>query len=191
MKIVGLSGTNGAGKDIAGDILKKDFGFGFVNVSDFLRQEAGKRKLEPTRENLRMISAQWRREFGVGVLVDMAVDFMKNSGQKLTGIVISPMRNSGEAQRLKEIGGTLVWVDAQPRLRHERIMSRSRDAESVMSYEKFIANENAEMSNAGDEAGLDMAEVKAMADVTIMNDGSLDELKRNLIKKLGLPPSGL
>jgi hypothetical protein len=47
------------------------------------------------------------------------------------------------------------------------------------------------MSNAGDDAALDMAQVKAMADVVIMNDGSLEELKQNLIKKLGLPPSGL
>lgn len=186
MTIIGLSGTNGAGKDAVADILKKDFGFGFVNVSDFLRQEAGKRKLEASRENLRTISAQWRREMGVGVLVDMAMDYLKSSGQNYPGIVISPMRNSGEAEHLKELGGKIVWVDAAPRLRFSRIASRGRDKESTYSYEEFIASERAEMNRSGDEATLDMADVKAMADITIDNSGSFEELKRSVAQKLGL-----
>lgn len=184
MLTIGLSGTNGAGKDVVAEILKKDFGFGFVNVSDFLRQEAKKQNLEPSRENLRTISAKWRRDMGVGVLVDMAVDFLKSSSQNYPGIVISPMRNSGEAKHLKEIGGRLVWVDAQPRLRYERVTSRSRDGESQMSYQQFIDAENAEMASSGDEATLNMAEVKTMADITIENDGSLEELKQNIQKAL-------
>jgi dephospho-CoA kinase len=186
MLIVGLSGTNGSGKDEAARILVKDFGFGFVNVSEFLRMEARKMKQEPTRENLRAISAKWRRELGVGVLVDMALDYLKRTGKNYPGIVISPMRNSGEAKHLKEIGGKLVWVDAQPRLRFERVTDRGRDAESHLSYEEFVAAEEAEMRNAGDENGLDMAEVKAMADIVIENNGSVEELKRNLTEKLNL-----
>jgi dephospho-CoA kinase len=184
MIIVGLSGTNGAGKDAVADILKKDFGFGFVNVSDFLRQEAGKRKLEPSRENLRIISAQWRRDMGVGVLVDMAMDYLKD--QAYPGVVISPMRNSGEAQHLKELGGKIVWVDAEPRLRFSRIANRGRDKESTYSFEEFVASEQAEMNRSGDEATLNMADVKAMADITIDNSGSFEELKRSVAQKLGL-----
>lgn len=190
MQIIGLSGTNGSGKDEVAQILVKNFGFGFVNVSDFLRQEAKKRNLEDSRQNLRTISAQWRREMGVGVLVDMAMDYLKSTGQSYPGVVISPMRNSGEAQRLKDLGGKLIWVDAMPRLRFQRVASRGRDKESTYSYEEFVASEQAEMNSSGDEATLDMAEVKDMADIQIENNGSLEELKNTIAQKLGLP-SGL
>lgn len=189
MKIVGLSGTNGSGKDEIAQILVKNFGFVFVNVSDFLRQEAGKRKLEPTRENLRTISAQWRRQMGVGVLVDMALDYLKTTSQNYSGVVISPMRNSGEAQHLKELGGKLIWVDASPRLRFSRIANRGRDKESTYSFEEFVASEQAEMNRSGDEATLNMAEVKNIADISIDNSGSLEELKQSVAQKLGLTTS--
>lgn len=186
MIIVGLSGTNGAGKDEVAKILVNDYGFGFVNVSDFLRQEANKRNIEPSRENLRVISTQWRRQMGVGVLVDMALDYLKSTGKSYAGVVISPMRNSGEAQHLKDLGGKIIWVDAAPRMRFSRIASRGRDKESTYSYEEFVAGEQAEMNSSGDEATLNMADVKVMADISIDNDGSLEELRKKIINSLGL-----
>ena len=42
----------------------------FISVTDLLRNEARRRGLPVVRENLRTISAEWRRELGLGVLVD-------------------------------------------------------------------------------------------------------------------------
>ena len=62
-KIIGLSGTNGSGKDTVGEMLAAQHGYLFVSVSDLLREEARRRNLPVTREVLRTISAEWRREF--------------------------------------------------------------------------------------------------------------------------------
>lgn len=185
MKIIGLAGTNGAGKDSLGQILADDYGFLFVTVSDFLRAEAKKRGQEPSREVLRTISAQWRRQKGLGVLVDMAMEKLKKAGKPYKGIVISPMRNTGEAARLKKLGGTLIWVDADPRIRYERIVGRGRDAESKISFDDFIKNEQQEMKASGDDATLNMADIEPMADLTIMNNSpDLAGLKREIKKSL-------
>jgi len=176
-RIIGIAGTNGSGKDSLGEILARDHDYLFVSVADFLREEAKKRGLPIEREVLRTISAEWRREHGVGVLVDMAVELLEKSGDKYKGLIVSPMRNPGEAARLKELGGTLVWVDADPKVRYKRITSRARSAEDHKTYEQFLAEEDAEMRHSGDTATLSLGEVKPMADIFLKNEGSLEDFK--------------
>lgn len=175
MKIIGVAGTNGSGKDTLGHMLAERHGWLFVPVSEFLREEAIKRGLPVEREVLRVISAQWRREFGLGVLVDKAVELFNSSNGKYAGLVVSPMRNSGEAQRVKDLGGSLVWVDADPRTRYQRITGRRRGSEDNKTFEQFLHEEQAEMHQSGDEATLNMSAVKDMADIIVNNDGENTE----------------
>jgi cytidylate kinase len=188
MKLIGVSGTNGSGKDSLGKILADDYGFLDISVSDLLRDEARKRGLPIEREVLRNISAEWRREFGLGVLVDKAVEIFKKSADRYKGLVAIPMRNPGEAQRIKDLGGTLVWVDAPQRLRYERIYSRQRSDEDKKTFEQFLAEEHAEMEHhGGDDATLNMAGVKAIADVFVTNDNNnFKDFKKAAKKALGL-----
>lgn len=188
MNIIGISGTNGSGKDSLGQILQDDYGWLFISVSDILRDEAKKRGQPIEREVLRSISAEWRREFGLGVLVDKAVEIFKKSGDKYTGLVAIPMRNPGEAQRIKDLGGTLVWVDAPAKLRYERIYSRQRSAEDKKTFKQFQKEEYDEMEHhGGDDATLNMAGVKAIADVFVTNDNNnFEDFKKAAKKALGL-----
>jgi dephospho-CoA kinase len=168
--------------------LADDYGYLDVSVSDFLRQEAKKRGLPIEREVLRSISAEWRRDYGLGVLVDKAVELYKKTGDKYSGLVAIPMRNPGEAQHLKNLGGILVWVDADPKLRYQRIYSRRRSAEDDKTFKQFLAEEQAEMDHhGGDEATLNMAAVKAKADIFLNNDtNDIEEFKQTAQKALGL-----
>jgi cytidylate kinase len=186
MKIIGIAGTNGSGKDTVGQMLADDYGYLNVSVSDFLREEAKKRGLPIEREVLRTISAEWRRDYGLGVLVDKATEVFKKTAGKYKGLVVIPMRNPGEAQRVKDLGGTLVWVDADPKLRYQRIYSRQRSTEDKKTFEQFLAEEHAEMDHhGGDEATLNMAGVKAKADIFITNDSnSLENFKKTAEKAL-------
>ncbi len=173
MKLIGLSGTNGSGKDTVGQMLAERHGWLFVSVSDFLREEARKRNQPIEREVLREIGAEWRRKYGLGVLVDKAVELFNKSPGKYAGLVAVPMRNVGEAQKIKDLGGRLVWVDADPKVRYERIISRNRGAEDEKTIQQFLAEEKAEMTNnSGDNAVPDMAGVKKLADIFIENNGS-------------------
>jgi cytidylate kinase len=175
-KIIGLAGTNGSGKDTVGHILADKYGYLFVSVTDLLRTEAERRSLPVEREVLRTISAEWRREVGLGVLVDKAVAEYEKTGDKYTGLVVSSLRNPGEADRVHELGGTMVWVDADPRVRYDRIQAnapnRGRAEEDTKTFEQFQAEETAEMNKPtdGDDANLNMAAVKIRCDIFINND---------------------
>jgi cytidylate kinase len=178
IKIVGISGTNGAGKDSVGHTLALKHKFLFVSITDLLREEAKRREIPIERENLRMISAEWRRQYGLGVLVDRAYDLFKELEAEYSGLAISSLRNPAEADRVHELGGVVVWVDANPRTRYERIQKnleeRGRSAEDMKTYEQFLLEEQMEMHipPGGDAANLDMTAVKQRADILLLNDGT-------------------
>ena len=178
MKIIGLSGTNGSGKDTVGYMLAERHKFLFISGSDMLREEARARGEEPTREILRTISAEWRRESGqLGVLIDKALEqYEQVQGDYPGGLVIASLRNPGEADRVHELGGQVVWTDADQRIRYDRIIAhaaeRNRYGEDHKTFEQFQADEAAEMTTTGDAATLNMSAVKERADFVIANDGT-------------------
>ena len=168
-----------------GHILAGKHGWLFISVTDMLREECAARGLEISRENLRTISAEWRRAGGLGVLVDKAMAVFDGQGGDTVyrGLVVASLRNPGEADRIHELGGTVVWVDADPRLRYDRIQSanRGRGAEDTKTFEEFLAEQEAEMKHSGDEATLNMAGVKALADTEIFNESDLATLEQAVI----------
>lgn len=196
MRLLGLSGTNGSGKDSLGGILAERYSYWFISVTELLREECKKRGLPIERENLRTISAEWRRLYGGGVLVDKAIEAYKArrlAGESYNGLVMASLRNPIEADRLHELGGRLVWVDADPRIRYARIQknaaSRGRIEEDSKTFEQFLAEEQAEMHppQGADAAVLNMAAVKQRADITILNDtGDLETFAADAAKMLGL-----
>jgi cytidylate kinase len=192
-KIIGLSGTNGSGKDTVGKILADKYGYLFISVTDLLRTEAARRGQPVEREVLRTISAEWRRELGLGVLVDKAVAEYELVKDKYTGVTMASLRNPGEADRVHEFGGAVVWIDAEPQTRYSRIQAnaatRGRAEEDNKTFEQFLVEEQAEMHSSGDEATLDMAGVKTKADVFINNNGdNLVVLQKDIEQALGLNP---
>ena len=178
MEIIGLSGTNGSGKDFVGELLAREYNFMFISVTDLLRAEATLRREPVEREVLRSISAEWRRESGLGVLVEKAHQEYLKVADKYDGVVIGSMRNPGEADAIHELGGVMVWLDADARIRYDRIqvnvVARNRAEEDNKTFEQFIAEEEAEMHlpEGGDIAQLDGQAVKDRCDVFIVNDGS-------------------
>jgi len=190
LQAIGLAGTNGSGKDTVGRILAEKYGYLFVSVTDLLRAEAIRRGLPVEREVLRTISAEWRRESGLGVLVDKAITEYEAAKGNYVGVVIASLRNPGEADRIHEIGGSMVWLDADPRVRYDRIQAntatRGRAKEDSKTFEQFNSEEAAEMNKPtnGDAANLNMSAVKARCDIFITNDEEEKELSLQLKQAL-------
>jgi hypothetical protein len=155
-----------------GQLLAEQHNFLFISMTDMLREEALNRKLDTSREVLRTISAEWRRESGLGVLVDKSVAYYEKLGgdSKYAGLVVASLRNPGENDRVHALGGEVIWIDADPHVRFGRLKGRMR-ADDPASFEQFVASEQAEMQHSGDEATLSMADVKERADKIFMNDG--------------------
>ncbi len=171
MKIIGIGGTNGSGKDTLSQILRDDYGWLFVSASeDLLVPELKKRKESVERQNMRDLSTEWRRDFGLGAIIDKAVE--KFDSKKYRGLVISSLRNYGEAERVHELGGKVVWVDAEPKVRYVRIIGRGQGDKDKKTFEQFLAEEKAEREHLGDKATLNWQGVKDRADIFITNDSN-------------------
>ncbi len=188
LKVIGLSGTNGSGKDTIGELLAEHQNYWFFSLTELLRDECKKRNLPVMRQNLRQISAEWRRESGLATLIDRAIIKFKEAGgfDKYAGVVMSSLRNPYEADRIHDLGGTVIWVDADPHVRYERIQKnaaqRGRSGEDNISFEEFLQHEAEEMHAApdADEAALSIAAVKERAGILIDNNSNLQALKTKL-----------
>ena len=171
MIIIGLSGTNGSGKDTVGHLLAEKYGFLFADATQMLGDELTRRGLSHERENKSALSAEWRREYGMGVIVDKGVETFKAGNYK--GLIVGSLRHPGEADRVHELGGKVLWVDADPRVRYERITKNDRGrVEDRKTFEEFLTEQEREMHPVGDAATLNIAAVKDRADITLTNDGN-------------------
>lgn len=189
--LIGLSGTNGSGKDTVGHMLSEHHRYLFISITDLLRNEARRRGVPIERENLREISAEWRRQLGLGVLIDKAVAEYEAVKDKYDGVAIASLRNPGEANRVHELGGTVVWIDADPRVRYDRVQAnaanRGRSGEDNKTFEQFQMEEAAEMHFSGDTATLNMIGVKERSDIKIDNNNpDLQVFRQQIEKALGL-----
>ena len=177
MNLIGIAGTNGSGKDTLGQMLADKYGYLFISVTDILRDELRSRNLPLSRKYMRELSAEWRRESGLGVLVDRARLIFTQNAKDYRGLAISSLRNPGEADRVHEFGGKVVWLDATPEIRFERIQSNRaargvhRSIDDNKTYEQFLADEQIEMHSTGDDTQLHGAAVKSKADIFIENNG--------------------
>jgi|SRR5665213_1422207 len=188
MKILGISGTNGAGKDSVGEYLAANHGWFFVSVTDILRDELKRQGLPPDRHHTQELSSGWRRQHGMGVMVDKGVAVYKSQGKEYEGLAIASLRHPGEADAVQALGGQVIWIDADPKIRYQRVISTNRGRiDDQKTYAEFLTEEKQQMSHSGDEATLSMEGVKAKADIFLQNNGDdIDKFHKALEQALGL-----
>jgi dephospho-CoA kinase len=177
MNIIGVVGKNGSGKDEVLKYLREKYGIPFLATGDIVREIAANDKLEPTRENLKTISERYFKEMGEGCFVRLAADKIKILGWPVAGI--SGIRSIQDVRILKDLLGrsfTLIEVSVtDPKVRYAR-MSKRGEARDPHSYEQFTRQDAAE------ESLFHIEDAAGMADYSIKNDGSLDDMHREIDK---------
>ncbi len=174
--IIGITGTDGAGKGTVVDYLVAHKGFTHYSSRAFITKEIEARGLEVSRDQARLVANDLRRLHGNDVIVKFALEAM--SRERSERAVIESIRTTAEADTLRAAGGVLLAVDADQHLRYERITARGSATDRI-SFEQFQAQEAIEM-NDPDSNGMQKAKVMAMAGYTIMNDTDLDSLHRQI-----------
>lgn len=174
--IIGLTGKNAAGKGEVANYLKSK-GFVYYSLSDAIREEAGKRGLEHSRDTLISLGNELRKKFGNGILAERISEKIKK--EKAAGkkdFVVDSIRNPGEIAELRKSEGfLLVGVVTEQKIRFQRLLKRGRIGDAS-TFEEFKKQE--ERENNDEASGQQLDKCLEMADKHISSSGTIDEANK-------------
>lgn len=126
--IIGVAGYIRSGKTTFAEILNADYGFARTSFREAVIEEANRRKLDITRDNLQTLGKLLLKEEGEkawGKRVLAKLEPGKN-------YVVEGMRNPGDVEAFKEFFNRsfyLVGIQAPDELRYQRYLANIRDGE--------------------------------------------------------------
>jgi dephospho-CoA kinase len=170
VKVVAIVGMTGAGKSEVARVFE-EHGFKKVRFGDITDEELRNRGLEPNEENERYIRQQLRKEHGMAVYAKLNLPRIVGS-LKSSNVVVDGLYSWEEYILLKEYYGrqlTTVAVWASPATRHTRLAYR---IERSLTLEEAANRDKSEIENINKGGPI------AMADFTIVNETSLEELEK-------------
>ncbi len=187
MRVIGVAGQNGSGKDEVINHLNSRYHVPSLSTGDIVREIASREGLEPTRTNLQDISERYFHEFGEGHFIRLIADRIRKNGWEIAGITgIRSPEDIAELKNAFEKDFVLIYVNVRdPYVRYTRSRKRGEERDPD-SYERFIRQDKAE------EELFHIKDAALLADYSLNNDGPLDDLHRaldNLISEKGLLPA--
>ncbi|MEA1909547.1 MAG: AAA family ATPase [Patescibacteria group bacterium] len=180
--IIGITGTNGSGKDTVAQLMVEKLGWMHLSLSNEVREVAQERGVSSTRSNLISLANDLRKEFGSGYFAKRVLGKVKNS------FIATSIRNPEEVKVFHEFGQfKLISVDAPIKIRFGRIKNSETRAgakvgEQWMTFEEFRANEAKEMK--GGLYSQQLAKLIDTADIKLENNGTIEELEKKVAELL-------
>ena len=163
----------GAGKSTIADGLKPK-GYDIINMGNIVREEAKKRNLEATRENLGKLMLELREKNGPGAIAELVKPQIESSISDV--ILIDGVRSNDEIQVLRKFGTVkLLAIHASTTTRFDFLQKRGR-TDDPQTIEHFEERDNREL-------GVGISNSIALSDYAISNVGlTKDELIESTFK---------
>jgi len=167
--VVGVAGMPGSGKGTVRETLQK-IGYPVVVMGDEIREEAKRRKLEPTPENLGKVMLKLRKEEGPAAVAKRCIPKMEKANEKV--VVVEGIRSLNEVDEFKKNFPTftLIAIHASPETRFRRLFQRKRSDDPKV-WETFMERDLREL-------GVGIGAAIATADYMIINEETKVQLKR-------------
>jgi len=178
VKVVAIVGMAGAGKSEVARVFEEQ-GFKTVRFGDITDEELKNRGLEANEGNERCIREQLRKKHGMAAYAKLNLPRI-DSSLKSSNVVLDGLYSWEEYILLKEYYGgqfTTVAVWASPATRHGRLAHR---AERALTLEEAASRDKSEIENSNKGGPI------AMADFTIVNQASLEELEKETERVLSV-----
>ncbi|NJE26052.1 hypothetical protein E3E22_05345 [Thermococcus sp. MV5] len=141
------------------------------NLNDYSWLPEVPEKGEPTRDRLIEYGKHLKETYGEDILIRLAIDKRRHC----KNIVIDGVRSKGEIDAIKKRGGAIIYIEARPEIRYERLKKRSAGKDKVIkSFEDFLDADKAE------EELYHTSMLKDLADFLIVNEGTLEDLKKRV-----------
>ena len=155
----------GAGKSTIADGLKLK-GYEIINMGNMVREEAKRRNLESTRDNLGKLMLELREKNGPGAVAELIKPQIDSSTSNV--ILIDGVRSNDEIRVLKKFGNVkLLAIHASTDTRFDFLQKRGR-SDDPQTKEHFKERDNREL-NVGISSSI------ALSDYAISNIGLTKE----------------
>lgn len=172
MKLIAFVGMPASGKSEASNVARR-LGIPVVNMGDVVREEASKRGLSPTDENVGGTGIALRKMEGMDAVAKRCVHRIRSL--KAPVVVVDGTRNIEEINYFKKQFGRdfkLISIHSPLELRFERVKKRLR-SDDMGSVEELKKRDKR-------EAGWGLHKAIEIADITIENTGSLEKFQNQI-----------
>ena len=181
-KVVCIVGMPGSGKSLVSDELVKK-GFAYLRFGQITLDKIKELGLKPTEANEKKIREDFRKKYGMGAFAMLNIPKIDELLKK-SNVVVDGLYSWSEYKILKEKyeeAMSVVAVYAPPKLRYERLKNRAIKNDEKQRFRSLIEEDAKARDNAEIEK-LEKGGPIAMADFTIVNTGTIDELKEKINK---------
>lgn len=169
--IIGLTGSFGAGKGAIVSYLVEKKGFTHYSASGFITEEIARRGIPIDRNSMILVANELRSEYGPAYIIESLYARAQHTGGN---VIIEALRAKAEVRKVKELGGTVIGVDADAKIRYARARERGSEKDNV-SYGEWLLQEQKE-SNPDDPTKQDIFGALEESNYIILNNGTLEEL---------------
>jgi dephospho-CoA kinase len=176
VKIIGITGTIGAGKGTIVSYLTEHHGFKHYSVRGYLIRIIEQRDMPINRDSMVLVANELRANTKPSFIVEELYNEALLEGESC---IIESIRTPGEVAALKDKGHfTLFSVDADRKTRYERILIRGSETDMV-DFATFSENEEREMT-ATDPNKQNVGACMKEANIHFDNNGSFNDLYRQI-----------